>query len=174
MLQRLFALPLSLLLCAIALPTQAADDKKAAQAMPGMTLAQTVVKMQVEDGLSIEEAVESMKLHANSINMKLVAHLPLSSELEAQGVPDVRHMEIFQFCDAKIAKKMVDYDINFSAYLPCRISVIEDKEGKIWLTMMNMDLLLGMVSLESELAVLAKKVRDNMNAILEAGATGAL
>ena len=174
MLQRLFGLYLGFALLAITLPTQATEEKTTQQPKPGMTLAQTVVKLPLEEGLTIAEAVESMKLHANGLNMKLVAHLPLSQELEAQGVEDVRHMEIFQFCDAKIAKKMVDYDINFSAYLPCRISVIEDKDGKVWLTMLNMDLLLSMVVLEGELMDLAKKVRNNMNAILEAGASGAL
>lgn len=173
MLQR-FSLYLSVLLLAMTLPAQAADEQKTAQIEHGMTLAQTVVKIPLEEGLSIADAVESMKLHANTLNMKLVAHLPLSKELEAQGVEDVRHMEIFQFCDAKIAKKMVDHDINFSAYLPCRISVVEDKDGKVWLTMLNMDLLLTMVKLDGELMELATKVRDNMNAILAAGASGAL
>jgi len=174
MLQRLFGLYLGFILMAITLPTQAAEEKNTQQPQPKITLAQTVVKLPLEEGLTISDAIESMKLHANSLNMKLVAHLPLSKELKAQGVKDVRHMEIFQFCDAKIAKKMVDYDISFSAYLPCRISVIEDKEGKIWLTMLNMDLLLSMVVLDGELMDLARRVRNNMNAILEAGASGAL
>ncbi len=38
--------------------------------------------------------------------------------------------------------KMVDNLDAFSAYLPCRIAMIEDKKGKIWLYAMDMDMMI--------------------------------
>jgi len=145
-----------------------------ASAAPKMDFSQTVWKVAVEEGISMDDAIDSMKLRANSLNMKLVGHQPLSQELEAQGIPDVRRMEIFQFCDAQIAKKMVDYNTTFAAYLPCRIAAITDKEGKDWLVTLNMDMIMGMVTLSPELKILAKKVRDNIDDIIHAGAAGEL
>jgi uncharacterized protein (DUF302 family) len=135
---------------------------------------QTVTRVALEEGVSPDDAIESMKLRANDLNMKLVAHMPLSTELIAQGVENVRRIEIFQFCDAKIAKAMVDHDMNFGAYLPCRITLMEDADGKLWLVMMKIDLFISMAHLPDDILALAKKVNDSLNSIIQAGASGAL
>ena len=41
---------------------------------------------------------------------KLVAHLPLYKELQSMGV-DAKRVEIFQFCDARIAYEMMEQAI---------------------------------------------------------------
>ena len=81
-----------------------------------------VIKIPFAKGVGLDEAVESMKLRANSLNMKLVSELPLSKEAEANLGKPQRRMSIFQFCDALTAKQMVDFSIEFAAYLPCRIA----------------------------------------------------
>ena len=136
-------------------------------------LEQTVVKMPVEDGISLEDAVESMKLRANILNIKLVAELPLSKQIKAMGEKS-RFIGIYQFCEPLTAKKMVEYDINFAAYLPCRISLVEDQNGKAWLLMMNMEMLLKNPKLNKQLKDEAGKVWENLNEIMRAGANGEL
>lgn len=133
----------------------------------------TVVKMPLADGVSMDEAVESMKLRANILNIKLVAELPLSQQIKAMGEAS-RRIAIYQFCEPLTAKKMVEYDINFAAYLPCRISLVEDKNGKAWLVMMNLDMLINNPRLDKNLLTEARKVRDNLNEIMKAGANGDL
>ena len=133
----------------------------------------TVVKMPLEDGVSMDEAVESMKLRANILNIKLVAELPLSKQIKAMG-EDSRRIAIYQFCEPLTAKKMVEYDIHFAAYLPCRISLVEDKNGKAWLLMMDMNMLINNPKLNRSLYKEAVRVRDNLLAIMEAGAAGDL
>ena len=113
-------------------------------------LEQTVVKMPIEDGVDIESAIESMKLRANILNIKLVAELPLSKQIASMGEKS-GFIGIYQFCEPLTAKKMVEYDMNFAAYLPCRISVVEDKKGKGWLLMMNMEMLLNNPKLNKDL-----------------------
>jgi uncharacterized protein (DUF302 family) len=136
-------------------------------------LEQTVVKIPVEDGVSLDDAVESMKLRANMLNIKLVAELPLSKQIKAMGEKS-HFIGIYQFCEPLTAKKMVEYDINFAAYLPCRISLVEDKNGKAWLIMMNMEMLLKNPKLNAQLKDEAEKVWNNLNEIMQAGASGAL
>lgn len=43
--------------------------------------------------LSLNDAVEAMKIRANTLNIKLVAEMPLSKQIEAMGVKS-RRMEI--------------------------------------------------------------------------------
>jgi len=136
-------------------------------------LEKTVVKLPLEEDVALEDAVESMKLRANILNIKLVAELPLSKQIKAMGEKS-RFIGIYQFCEPLTAKKMVEYDINFAAYLPCRIALVEDKKGKAWLVMMNLDILLNNPKLDANLLKEAKKVRDGLNEIIEAGANGEL
>lgn len=139
----------------------------------GMSIADTVVKLPLEDGVSMDDAVESMKLRANSLNFKLVAHQPLYKELEAMGVESKR-VEIFQFCDARIAHIMISENLDFAAYLPCRITLIEDKNGQAWLVTLDLDQVIRMANLSPELLANATKVRDTIKEIMEAGASGDL
>ncbi|MGD8558089.1 MAG: DUF302 domain-containing protein [Gammaproteobacteria bacterium] len=136
-------------------------------------LEKTVIKMPIDEGISIDDAVESMKLRANILNIKLVAELPLSKQIKAMG-KESRRIGIYQFCDALTAKKMVEYDMNFAAYLPCRIAVVEDPQGKGWLIMMNMEMLLNNPKLNKQLKAEAEKVWKDLNGIMKAGASGAL
>ena len=139
----------------------------------GMSIGDTVVKMPLAEEVSMDEAVDSMLLRANALNFKLVARQPLSKELEAMGVPTKR-IEIFQFCDARIAAQMIAENIDFSAYLPCRITLIEDKDGKPWLVTLDLDKVIQMADLPASLKELAIKVRDTMSEIMTAGASGDL
>jgi len=133
----------------------------------------TVVKMKIADGVSMDDAIASMKLRANLRNMKLVAQLPLSKQIEAMG-QKARRMEIYQFCDPLTAQRMVEANINFAAYLPCRIAVVEDAKGQGWLVMMNLDIMINGATLTPELKSKATEVRDALMDIMTAGANGDL
>ncbi|MGB0720920.1 MAG: DUF302 domain-containing protein [Gammaproteobacteria bacterium] len=145
-------------------------SKEMMQAM----VAQSMTITPAADDISFEDVVDSMKLRANSLNFKLVAELPLSEQVKAMGQESIR-MEIYAFCDALIAKHMVEYNLVFAGYLPCRIAVVEDKEtGRPMLITMNMDMMVNAVDLPPELQKMANTVRDNINSIVDAGANGDL
>ncbi|MCG6970186.1 MAG: DUF302 domain-containing protein [Gammaproteobacteria bacterium] len=144
-----------------------------AAAAPNIPIEDTVVKQRINEGISMDEAVESMKLRANLLNMKLVAELPLSKQIEAMG-KKARRMEIFQFCDPLIAQRMVEANIHFAAYLPCRIALVEDDKSQGWLVMMNPDMMLTGATLTEQLKKQATQVRDNLYEIMKAGVNGEL
>ena len=156
------------------LPTFTMLFFSAVQAAPvSIPIEDTVVKQRIEEGISMDDAVESMKLRANMLNMKLVAELPLSKQVEAMG-QKARRMNIYQFCDPLTAQRMVEANINFAAYLPCRIALVEDEKGKGWLVMMNPDMMLNGATLSPELKKQATKIRDSLLDIMKAGVHGEL
>ena len=68
---------------------------------------------------------------------------------------------------------MVDHSDAFSAYLPCRIALIEDKDGKKWLYSLNMDMMIyGGAPLPADLYELALQVKDTITSIQKGGAAG--
>jgi uncharacterized protein (DUF302 family) len=140
---------------------------------PRVNIADTVVKLPLAEGVSMDDAVDSMKLRANVLNFKLVAHQPLYKELQAMGLESER-IEIFQFCDARIAQAMISHDKDFAAYLPCRITLLEDEAGQAWLITMNLDMLIQSAELPPQLMEKAQRVRDSIQEIMQAGAEGAL
>jgi uncharacterized protein (DUF302 family) len=99
----------------------------------------TVWKVPIAKGLSADDVEETMKFVANEHNIKNVGELPLYKEIQAITGHDQRYMKIFMFCNAMTASRMAAYSDAYSAYLPCRISMVEDKDGKLWLYSLNMD-----------------------------------
>ncbi|KPK39715.1 MAG: hypothetical protein AMJ69_04935 [Gammaproteobacteria bacterium SG8_47] len=102
----------------------------------------TVWKVKVADGLSADDVATSMRYIANEHNIKNVGELPLYKQVAAMSGEAYRHAEIFMFCNALTAARMMDFNDAYSAYLPCRVSLVEDKEGNLWLYSLNMDLMI--------------------------------
>ncbi|MFA5171370.1 MAG: DUF302 domain-containing protein [Sulfuriferula sp.] len=141
-----------------------------ASAMPN------VYKVALAKGVSMDDAVESMKLRANALNIKLVAELPLSKQVEAMIGGTQRRIAIYQFCDALTAKDLVDMNVDFAIFLPCRIALVEDKNGQAWLVMMDMNVkeLSKSTHMTPALTEKITKVRDGLIEIVNAGANGDL
>ena len=133
----------------------------------------TVWKMPVEEGLTIEDVEEAMRFVANEYNIKNVGELPLSKQIESMSGKPYRYMKIFMFCNALTAAQMVDYSDAFSAYLPCRVTLLEDKKGKLWIYSLNMDLMIhGGTPLPPALKKEALKVKMIIREIMARGAAG--
>jgi uncharacterized protein (DUF302 family) len=134
----------------------------------------TVWKVKVQDGLTAEDVAISMRYIANEHNIKNVGELPLYKQVAAMSGEDYRHAEIFMFCNALTAARMMDYNDAYSAYLPCRVSLVEDKEGNLWLYSLNMDLMIhGGKELPPDLKEEALGVKRIILDIMNRGAKGA-
>jgi len=132
---------------------------------------QTVIKMALGEGISGDDAVDAMLSTAAELNMKMVGHQNVSKELTARGIDSPR-LEIFQFCNPEDAIKMVKFNTIYAAYMPCRISLVEDGDGKLWLEMLNLDMIIDAYPLPPELQAIAITINGTMLPILTAGATG--
>lgn len=132
---------------------------------------QTVVQMSVKDGVTREDAVQALMSRAAEINLKYVARQQVSKELEARGLK-TPYLDIFQFCNPEDAREMILHDPIYAAYMPCRIAMVEDKEGKLWLMMLNLDMLINSELLPPELTEIAIRVNQAMLDVMVAGATG--
>ncbi len=127
----------------------------------------------VEEGISAEEVEESMKSLATARNFLFVGESPFYKQAEAVTGKPFRHVNLLNFCDARVGIKMINHNEAYTAFMPCTISVVEDKEGKLWLYTLNMDFLIhGARELPPELKADALKVRRTMREIMEGAAKG--
>jgi len=133
----------------------------------------TVWKVPVADDLSAEDVEDAMKSVANEHNFKNVGELPLSEQVAIMTGEDQRFWKIYMFCDPLTAAKMVNYSDAFSAYLPCRIALVEDNDGQLWLYTLNMDMMIhGGTELPDELYEEATNVKAIILDIMNRGAAG--
>ena len=133
----------------------------------------TIWRRQVKDDLSVEDVEDVMKSVANELNIKNVGQLPLSKQVETMTGKKQRFLKIYMYCNPLTAAKMVDYSDSFSAYLPCRVSLVEDKQGKFWIYSLNMDMMIhGGKPLPPELKADAEHVREVILAIMDRSASG--
>ena len=135
-------------------------------------------KIPVEEGVSWDDAVEAMKLRANEVNFKFVGSSPLWKQIEAEtGKPSAK-VEMFRFCDATVARKILDVVPEFIVFLPCKIALLEDGEGKLWVMTMDWDISWMDFTqnpnshLSKEIREDAQRIRDNLDYIMVGAATG--
>lgn len=160
-----------LALLALASSAWAAAPAKSAPSSPA-----GVYKIAIDPKVSLQEAADSMRLRANALNLKLVAELPLSKQVEVMTGEAQKTITIFQFCDALTAKKLIDLNLDFSVYMPCRIALIENDKGEGWLVMMDVNT--AGIAKEKQLPkALQRKIEEVRAALIDvmkAGAAGDL
>nr|VFJ69728.1 MAG: protein of unknown function DUF302 [Candidatus Kentron sp. FM]VFJ73380.1 MAG: protein of unknown function DUF302 [Candidatus Kentron sp. FM]VFK19086.1 MAG: protein of unknown function DUF302 [Candidatus Kentron sp. FM] len=137
---------------------------------PGVAMTWSVP---VEEGIGIQEVKDSLKSIATEHNLLFVGEAPFHKQVEAITGEPYRHIGFLSFCDARVGKMMADYRDAYTGFMPCRIAVVEDKEGKIQLHSMNMDFMIhGGKELPADLKKEAIRVRNIVRAMMEGAAAG--
>lgn len=142
--------------------------------VPGLQItdiSQTVAQIPLKEGVSIEDAIDAMTSKAIELNLKLVGRQDVSKELQARGV-ETPYLSILQFCDPMDARTMIMSNPIYASYMPCRIALVEDKEKKPVLMMLNLDMLINSELVDQKVVETAIKVNQSMLEIMMAGALG--
>ncbi len=134
-------------------------------------ISQTVVQMRLHKGVTLAEASEAMMSKAAELNLKLVGRQFVHTELRERGLK-TPHIEILQFCTPEDARMLILQDPVYAAYMPCRISLVEDAEGNGWAIMLNLDMLINRRILRPEVMEVAIRLNQSMLAVMTAGVTG--
>lgn len=133
----------------------------------------TTWKVRVADGLSFEDVEQSIQSLAHDYNIRDVGNLPLGDQITAMRGTPWRKLKIYLYCNPLTAAKMVEYSEAYSAFLPCRIALVEDAAGALWLYTMNMDMMIeGGRPLPGAVRPAAEEVRGIMRGLLDRAAAG--
>lgn len=141
-------------------------------------IAMMAMKYPAKEGLSYDDVVEAMKTKANELNFKFVGHSPLWRDVVAiSGKTDTPRVEFFSFCDAMVARELLDLSLEFAIFLPCRVAVVEDANKKIWLLTLDWDVRWLDTSknpnqMSQSLRSKAIMIREAIDKIMRAGASG--
>lgn len=137
---------------------------------PGVSM---MWSQQVQEGLSAEDVIESLKSLATSRNFLFVGESPFYKQVKAITGEDYRYVNFLSFCDARVGKQMLEYRDQYSGFMPCRIALVEDRNGRLWLYTLNLDLMIhGGKELPPELKQSALKVRKIIKEMMAGAAKG--
>ncbi len=132
-----------------------------------------VWKVPVEEGLTPEDVETSMLAVAAERNLAITGVFPLGEDIELKTDKPYRFIKIYTFCRSRVAAVMMDYSDAYASFMPCRIALIEDKQGKYWLYSMDMDPMIhGGATLPADLKKDALEIKDIMLDIMHRGAAG--
>lgn len=132
----------------------------------------TTWERKVKAGVTLDQIEQALASVATEMNIRPVGELPLSKELEARSGKPERLLKVYNYCNPQTARKMVNFSPHMSAYLPCRISIVEQDDG-LWMYTLNMDMMIKMGrKLPPDLKADAMKVRDAIWMMMEKGSTG--
>jgi hypothetical protein len=127
----------------------------------------------VDEGLSPDDVVDSMKSLATSKNLLFVGESPFYKQVEAITGEEYRYVNFLSFCDAQVGKRMLEYRDQYSGFMPCRIALVENRDGGLALYSMNLDLMIhGGKPLPPDLKRDAIGVRDTIREIMHGAAAG--
>lgn len=138
------------------------------------------VKYPAKPGVSFDEVVESMMLHANKVNLKYVGSNLMWKDFRAVlGDETAPRVEVFSFCDIAVARDLLKIIPEMSVFLPCRITVMEDADKNIWVLTLDwdvtwLDLAGKQMGITPELRKGAQEIRDKIDSVMRAGANGDL
>jgi len=126
----------------------------------------------VEEGVELQDVLDALdNVAMNTPGLMDVGQLPLSQELNARGV-ESGVIHVVSYCNPATARKMIDFSPAMGAFLPCRVTIVEQEDG-LHLYTMNMDMMIKMgKKMPAELKELTMAVREAMWAMMEKGATG--
>lgn len=135
------------------------------------------MKMIIPSGMSkkeaIENAIEIMDETGEEYGLAMVdSKLMSRGEKDEDGVYQP-YIRIRSYCSKTIAQIFLTHSPEFIGFMPCRIGMVEDKNGDIWLYTMSMELMInGGQPLPPKLLELANNVRKGMYTMMEKGSKG--
>lgn len=104
----------------------------------------------VEGRLSAEQTAVKVEAACQKHNFALLTTYVYHEIVESKGFPIKRKVFIYNVCQSKVASMMLTSNPEFSTFMPCTLSVYEDK-GKTIISTMNMGLMLKAVKANKEL-----------------------
>jgi hypothetical protein len=134
------------------------------------------IKMVIPDGMTkaeaVENALEIMDEVGAEYGLSMVDSktMPRGGKLFKDGG---KLTHIRSYCSPAIADVFLNHSAEFIGFMPCRIGLIENDNGDIYIYTMSMELMInGGQKLPEKLLKLANEVRTGMYTMMRKGAEG--
>ena len=93
--------------------------------MPSIDLSTAIYEVPVNDGVSYQEVVDSLKTVSEGMNFVNPANFPIGEHMKARGVDPQGIKEVHSFCNLSMGTEIILDHPEFLVFAPCRIALYE-------------------------------------------------
>jgi uncharacterized protein (DUF302 family) len=97
--------------------------------MPAIDTTSSIYELPVQDGVSYQDVVDSLKSVSEGLNFVNPANFPIGEHLKKRGIDPQGIKEVHSFCSLSLgAEIMLDHP-EFLVFAPCRIAIYEKQDA---------------------------------------------
>ena len=93
--------------------------------MPSIDFTTAIYEVPVNDGISYQEVVDSLKTVSEGMNFVNPANFPLGEHIKARGIDPQGIKEVHSFCNLSMGTEIILDHPEFLVFAPCRIALYE-------------------------------------------------
>lgn len=123
------------------------------------------IKYEVVTNKSFNEAIDSLKESLNKINFGVLWELNFKDKLKEKGLDFDQNFKIFEVCNPKQAKKVLDKHLEVGYFLPCKV-VVYEKDNSVFVGMLKPTMLIDMVG-KKDLQDIAEEVEEKLKKAID-------
>lgn len=133
------ALILALGACASQKATQQATMQAMPNGLPGLDLNSAIYEVPVNEGVSYQDVLDSLKSVSEGMNFVNPANFPIGEHMKLRGVDPQGVKEVHSFCNLSMGTEIILDHPEFLVFAPCRIALYEkpdtNKKMKLFLAL---------------------------------------
>ena len=111
------------------IPTSAVAIQNVPNGMPAIDLSSAVYEVAVNDGVSYQDVVDSLKSVSEGMNFVNPANFPIGEHMKLRGVDPQGVKEVHSFCNLSMGTEIILDHPEFLVFAPCRIAVYEKPDA---------------------------------------------
>ena len=125
-------LVLSFTACAANKPVAVANNEMIGKVRPGMPAIDpgtAIYELPVNDGVSYQDVVDSLKSLSEGLNFVNPANFPIGEHMKLRGVDPQGMKEVRSFCNLSMGTEIILDHPEFLVFAPCRIAIYEKPDA---------------------------------------------
>lgn len=115
---------------------------------------------------NLKETMDALQSNLKNNGFGVLWHLNFKDKLEEKGLELKDDYFVFEVCNPKEAKQLLDFNIHIGTILPCKVIVRRDND-KTYIGMISPEVLIGLFK-NPELDDLAKKLDASLKDSIDA------
>jgi len=97
--------------------------------MPAIDPGTAIYELPVNDGVSYQEVVDSLKSISQGLNFVNPANFPIGEHLKSRGVDPQGIKDVHSFCNLSMGAEIILDHPEFLVFAPCRIAIYEKPDA---------------------------------------------
>jgi uncharacterized protein (DUF302 family) len=97
--------------------------------MPAIDPATAIYELPVNDGVSYQDVVDSLKSLSEGLNFVNPANFPIGEHIQLRGIDPQGIKEVRSFCNLSMGTEIILDHPEFLVFAPCRIAIYEKPDA---------------------------------------------